>query len=280
MYSVAPVCLGGLLLISAQDRSPSAAPPSFTRDVAPVLGRSCLSCHGQTQQMSLLDLSTRAAALKGGQKNGPAIVPGDSSKSPLYRRVTGQDQPAMPLGAKLSDAEIRDHQGLDRLRRDLGRLGGARCSGARAFRDERRREEVYRPGPLLVGFPRAGPSSAPPVTDARWNVNPIDAFLKQALDAKGLEVAPPADRRTLIRRAYLDMIGLLPSPDEVEAFINDPAPDAWEKRRGSSACLTTLWRALGPALAGRGTLCRQLGPHPRRRQSQCVEVSRLCDPRV
>ena len=60
-------------------------------------------------------------------------------------------------------------------------------------------------------------------------MNPIDAFLKQALDAKGLEAAPPADRRTLIRRAYLDMIGLLPSPDEVEAFVNDPAPDAWEK---------------------------------------------------
>ena len=52
--------------------------------------------------MSLLDLSTRAAALKGGQKSGPAIIPGDAAKSPFYRRLTGQDQPAMPLGGKLS----------------------------------------------------------------------------------------------------------------------------------------------------------------------------------
>src|SRR3954469_14280088 len=94
--------MGGLVFVSAQETK-----PSFPRDVAPVLGRSCLSCHGATQQMSLLDLSTRAAALKGGQKSGPSIVPNDSSKSPLYRRLTGQDQPAMPLGAKLSDAEIK-----------------------------------------------------------------------------------------------------------------------------------------------------------------------------
>ena len=73
----------------------------FRTAVQPLLKEHCISCHGPTQQMSLLDLSTRAAALKGGQKNGPAIVPGDSSKSPLYRRITGQDQPAMPLGAKL-----------------------------------------------------------------------------------------------------------------------------------------------------------------------------------
>ena len=69
------------------------AQTSFTRDVAPILGRNCVSCHSASQQMSELDLSTRAAALKGGQKSGPAIVPGDSSKSPIYRRLTGDDQP-------------------------------------------------------------------------------------------------------------------------------------------------------------------------------------------
>src|SRR5207244_12401563 len=70
----------------------------------------------------------------------------------------------------------------------------------------------------------------PQVSDARWKANPIDTFVKRALDDNGLEPAPPADRRTLIRRGYLDMIGLTPPPDEVEAFVNDPAPDAWEKR--------------------------------------------------
>jgi len=70
----------------------------------------------------------------------------------------------------------------------------------------------------------------PHAGDPRWNANPIDAFLKTALDKKGLEPAPRADRRTLLRRAYLDLTGLLPPPAEVEAFVNDPAPDAWEKR--------------------------------------------------
>src|SRR3954452_13601423 len=83
-----------------------AQPADFSRDVAPTLTRSCLSCHSTAQPMSQLDLTTRAAALKGGQKGGPAIVPGDWAKSPLYRRLTGQDQPAMPLGGKLTDAEI------------------------------------------------------------------------------------------------------------------------------------------------------------------------------
>ncbi len=95
------VSFGGLLLWSAPND-----PVSFKSDVAPLLEKNCLSCHGPAQQMSLLDLSSRAAALKGGQKGGPAIVPGSAAKSPLYRRVTGQDQPPMPLGGKLSDAEI------------------------------------------------------------------------------------------------------------------------------------------------------------------------------
>src|SRR5437870_3378852 len=79
---------------------------AFSQDAASILARNCISCHGPAQQMSSLDLSSRAAALKGGQKSGPAIVPGNAAASPLYRRVTGQDEPAMPLGAKLSDADI------------------------------------------------------------------------------------------------------------------------------------------------------------------------------
>ena len=104
------VCLGNMLLLCAQNQNPASSPASFSRDIAPLLERSCLTCHGPAQPMSQLDLSTRDAALKGGQKAGPAIVPGDSAKSPLYRRVTGQDQPAMPLGAKLTSSEIKTIQ--------------------------------------------------------------------------------------------------------------------------------------------------------------------------
>ena len=73
-----------------------ASPVSFSRDVAPILGRHCLSCHGATTQlMSLLDLRTRAGMLIGGQKGGPAIIPGNAAGSPIYRRITGREQPAM-----------------------------------------------------------------------------------------------------------------------------------------------------------------------------------------
>jgi hypothetical protein len=68
----------------------------------------------------------------------------------------------------------------------------------------------------------------PKVSDARWTENPIDTFVKASLDAKGLAVAPQADRATLIRRAYLDLIGLLPTPAEVDAFVNDASPRAYE----------------------------------------------------
>src|SRR5262249_50693114 len=72
-------------------------------------------------------------------------------------------------------------------------------------------------------------AAVPAVKDTRWSRNPIDGFVRAALDAKGLEVAPQADKRTLIRRVYLDLVGLLPPPAEVDAFVKDTAPDAYEK---------------------------------------------------
>jgi hypothetical protein len=177
--------------------------------------------------MSSLDLSSRAAALKGGLKNGPSIVPGQSAKSPLYLRLTGQQQPAMPLGSKLKPEAIAIIQKWI----DSGASWDTSVSSAapvarnapgseKKFTDQERNWWALRK-PVHV--------SPPQVADARWTANPIDAFIKKALDAKGLEPAPKADRRTLIRRAYLDLVGLLPPPEEVDAFVNDPSPDAWPK---------------------------------------------------
>jgi len=90
----------GVLLWSSPN-----GPISFRSDVAPILEKNCVACHGPDRQMSQLNLSSRAAVLKGGQK-GPALFPGNAVASLLYRRVTGQDQPQMPLGGKLSPAEI------------------------------------------------------------------------------------------------------------------------------------------------------------------------------
>ena len=84
-----------LVLMPAAAQSP--AKVSFSRDIAPVLAQKCMQCHGQTPLMGNLDLRTRETALKGGQ-HGPAVVPGDAAASHLYRHLTGQEKPQMPLG--------------------------------------------------------------------------------------------------------------------------------------------------------------------------------------
>src|SRR4051812_23226493 len=78
---------------------------SFTRDIAPVLSKKCMQCHSQAPMMANLDLRTRESAMKGGQ-HGPVIVPGNAAASHIYRRITGQEQPSMPVGGKLTDQEI------------------------------------------------------------------------------------------------------------------------------------------------------------------------------
>ena len=200
-------------------------PVSFSRDVAPILAQNCTTCHGSTQQMSSLDLSTRAGALKGGQKNGPSIVPGNSSKSPLYLRLTGQQQPAMPLGGKLRPEAIATIQKwLDSGASWDAAVSPAPPAASNAPGSERHYTAEQR---NWWAFRKPVRTNLPKVAQARWSANPIDAFVKKALEDKGLEPAPKADRRTLIRRAYLDLLGLLPPVEEVDTFVNDPSPDAW-----------------------------------------------------
>jgi hypothetical protein len=167
--------------------------------------------------MGLLNLSSEAGIVKGGQ-NGPALIPGDAEKSHLYRRITGQEQPSMPLGAKLSEVEI----GIIKTWIDSGGKweGGALTLTKNVVVQENPRSWWAFQTPKRQPLPRS--------KDERWNSNPIDAFLKATLDAKGLVPAPAADRRTLIRRAYLDLTGLLPETAEVDAFVNDKSPKAFE----------------------------------------------------
>ena len=94
------------LIAGAAAMAQTAGKVSFSRDVAPVLAQKCMQCHSQAPAMANLDLRSRESALKGGQ-NGPAIVPGNAAASHLYRRLTGQEQPQMPLGGRLTHAESK-----------------------------------------------------------------------------------------------------------------------------------------------------------------------------
>ena len=223
----------GLVLFLVNGRGLRAQKVVAPEEALAVLKR-CNQCHGATLQMSKLDLSTREGMLKGGEK-GAAIIPGNAEGSALYRRISGLQTPAMPMPpvSKLSEQEIV-------LVKDWIDQGAkwpevpAVTSASPALSNQTY-PGGYRPRVITDqdrqwwAFQKAVHYPVPQVADARLNKNPIDAFVYKMLADKNLQPAAQADRRTLIRRAYLDLIGLLPPPEAVEKFVDDPAPDAYEK---------------------------------------------------
>lgn len=188
----------------------------FSRDIAPVFARACAGCHGGAQKTSGFSLQTRESALRGGA-HGPAIIPGKSADSPLVKRITAQLEPSMPVGGRLTDAEIA----AIRTWIDQGAVwdGGALASAAPSamkITDSDRNWWAYRPV-AKVQPPAVGGKSA------------IDAFIVAKLREKELQPSQRASKSTLIRRAYLDLTGLPPSPAETDAFLKDTSPDAFAK---------------------------------------------------
>jgi len=163
--------------------------------------------------MGNLDLRNREGALKGGQ-HGPAIIPGDAANSRLYRHVTGQLKPQMPMGGQLTDQQIAIIKNWIDSGAEWESAVTAQAAPAQQFTEQQRRFWAFQP------------VSKPAVPRVKAH-NPIDAFVLAKLDANKLKPNPPADRITLIRRAYLDLTGLPPSPEEVESFIADKSPAAF-----------------------------------------------------
>ena len=187
----------------------------YQRQVKPILAQHCYVCHGSTVQMVELRVDTAAALLKGG-KAGPAIVTGNSAASRLVRAVTGtggltrmpfQKPPLKSEEIALLKAWI--DQGAKAPAGEASDAGGGRA-------------------PHWAFVPPKKP--APPVVKNRtWAHNEIDRFIQARLEKEGIQPAPEADRVTLIRRLSLDLAGLPPSLEEVEAFAGDSKPDAYER---------------------------------------------------
>lgn len=197
-------------------------------EAARVLARNCVACHGAATQLSGLDLRTPEAMRKGGER-GPALTPGQPEASRLYRLAAGLDQPAMPPGGKISAADLAALRAwIAAGAPPLPAAPGADQDGLRRKLEERpiteeeRRYWAFQP-------PRRPPVPEAPAEFAAWAENPVDAFLLARMLPQGLRPSPPAGRRALIRRLYLDLLGLPPAPEDVEAFVADPAPDAWPK---------------------------------------------------
>jgi hypothetical protein len=188
----------------------AASGPDFVKDVQPIFQARCTRCHGLDLQRNSLRLDSRTAALKGGL-SGAVIVPGRSDASILVQRLVGTIKPQMPFeGGPLPAHEIA------RIRAwiDAGALGPA--DGAATEKKHWAYVKPARPEP-------------PAVRDEGWVRNPIDRFILARLEKEGLSPSPPAEKAALIRRVSLDLVGLPPSPAEVDAFLADPSPDAYEK---------------------------------------------------
>jgi hypothetical protein len=186
----------------------------------------CFSCHGAAKR-SGLDLRTHESLTAGGA-GGKVVVPHDPGRSRLYLFASHDDAKKMPPTYKISDAE------LDTVRAWIesgGSLEGveAAASAAKSAAELARAEErPIRPEERAYwAFVPAVRRPVPAVKTPGWSAHPVDAFLAAAWEAAGLRPSAPADRRALIRRAYLDVIGLPPSVGEVEAFVADRAPGAW-----------------------------------------------------
>ena len=206
----------------------AADPILYSRDVLPILKQSCYGCHGIDEPMANLDLRTRAGMLKGGA-HGPAVAPKDPSESLMYLHISGSAAPMMPMGGALTDDEIMTirywiEEGakfdIEEGQDEKQAHGQKADEGSTGISEEDRN---------WWAFKQPVRKPTPQVEDVRWADHPVDAFLYRKLAAKGLRPAGPTDGRTLVRRAYLDLTGLLPSPEEVAAFLNDRSPDAYAK---------------------------------------------------
>src|SRR5262249_13202995 len=213
-----------LWLIGAAAVASAQTPVSFNTEIRPLFEKSCWKCHGAAIQLSRFDLRTREAALKGGVK-GADIVPGKAEESRLYRLVAGLEKPAMPMDGKLSDAEIA------RIKDWINQGAGWDTSAAPAAPATASlaglKDMVITPEQRSYwAFQKPVRPAVPAVSGLS---NPIDRFLEKTRLEKGLKSAPRADRTTLLRRAYMDLVGIPPTPVETQAFLGDTSPDVWEK---------------------------------------------------
>ncbi len=196
----------------------------FEKSVRPLLATHCVECHGANEKKIRggLRLTTKADFIKGGD-SGPSVVPGKPDESRLIKGLHYTDENLkMPPKGKLSAADIAV---LTKWVTDGAAWpetavpSGERPKPGQLFTDEQRKFWAFQP----VADP-----PVPAVKNAEWVKNPIDAFILSQLEAKGLTPAKPADRRTLLRRVTYDLIGLPPTPEEIQDFVDDNSAHAWE----------------------------------------------------
>ena len=197
-----------------QEESPT---DHFESAIRPLLIAHCIECHGPDRQESGLRLDSRPGWMKGGDR-GPAIVPGDPENSILLLAVKHADPNLQMPEEKLSDADIA---AIEKWIREgaVDPRETAEASSKHVVSDPR----------TFWSFQPVRDLDPPAVSQPDWVRTPVDAFILAQLDTNGLKPSPRADARTLVRRAYFDLIGLPPTPEQVAAFEREPTQDAWAR---------------------------------------------------
>ena len=221
------ICVGiGILCFSttplrADGLDLSKLPPTatttvdFVKDIQPILAKNCYSCHGPIRQKAELRWDVKAIALKGGE-HGPDIIPGKSAESRMIQFV-----------AALNPEQVMPQKG-DRLTAEqVGVLRAWIDQGAKWPDGLDPKGYVDRRNNWSFKAPVR--SAIPSVKDKKWVRNPIDAFVLAKLESQKMHPSPEADRATLIRRLSLDLTGLPPTLEEIDAYVNDRSPDAYDK---------------------------------------------------
>src|SRR4051812_38337528 len=202
LMAMAPVAFG------AVKTKPATGTIEFNREIRPILSDNCFTCHGpdENKRKAKLRFDRKEDAFKAGKSGDLAIVPGDAAHSKLVQKITSKDEdevmPPPKSGKKLTAQQI------DLLTRWIAQ--GAKWQSHWSFTKPER--------PAL-----------PEVKNKKWARNEIDYFVLNRLEKEGLKPSPEADKTTLIRRAALDLTGLPPTPEEVDAFLSDKSTGAYEK---------------------------------------------------
>jgi len=201
-----------------------AGPPSegdtfFEKEVRPLFISKCLKCHGEAKAKGGLRLDSQSSILRGGDL-GPAIVPGNPDESRLIKAVRYHDDLRMPPDSKLADKQLA-------ILEKWVKLGAPWPGGSAAPATTDTRFAVTEKHRQFWSFRPVQAHPGPTVRNAAWPKTDIDRFILSALETMNLPVSQPADKRTLLRRVTFDLIGLPPTPDEVEAFLKNDSPTAF-----------------------------------------------------
>ena len=189
------------------------AGPSLEHDILPILKAHCQKCHGPIKPKGKLNLSSARSLARGGT-SGPVVVPGNLSESLIWEQVSTDEMPPRP-GDPLSGSEKA-------LLRQWIEQGAKNLPDSAAVSQDAPWTDHWAFGP-------PGTPAVPPVSNPAGVQSLIDGFIQSTLEGQRLSLAQPADRTTMIRRLSFDLTGLPPSPGEIDAFVNDGAPDAYSR---------------------------------------------------